>query len=232
MISEIFQETTVENPYGTGSTFSPTFVTLGFTYANALTDRISVGVNVNLITEKIVRSSASGFAFDMGVQYNGLANVEGLQLGVVLKNFGPQMSFDGADLYRSATDPNSSRGEQFYKIEAATFELPSQLELGLAYVRSFSNDYKMMVASSFLNSNFGNDEYKLAGEFGFRNMFFVRGGYSYISEAAGVEEEQLFGATFGAGVNVNAGVELTVDYAYRYARFFDPNHVFSIKIGF
>jgi len=42
--------TTVENPYGTGSTFSPTYTTLGITYANSLTDRISVGVNFNLIT--------------------------------------------------------------------------------------------------------------------------------------------------------------------------------------
>jgi hypothetical protein len=224
--------TTVENPYGTGSTFSPTFVTLGLTYANSLTDRINVGVNLNLISEKIVRTSATGFAVDVGVQYNGLANVEGLQLGVVLKNFGPQMSFDGPDLIRLASDPNSNRGEQFYKIEGASFELPSQLELGLAYQRNFANDYRMVFATSFQNSNFGNDEYKLAGEFAFKEMFFLRGGYSYMQEAVDLEEEQLFGPTFGAGFKVDAGVELTVDYAFRVANYFDSNHMFALKVGF
>lgn len=223
--------TTEENPYGTGATFSPTFVTLGLTYSNALTDRIRVGVNINLITEKIVRSSATGMSFDVGVQYNGIAEVDGLKLGVVLKNFGPQMKFEGPDLIRNATDPNSLRGEQFYLIDAASFELPSQLELGLAYERRFEQDYKFILATSFQNNNFANDEYKLAGEFAFQDMLFLRGGYAYLPEAQS-DDEIVFGPTFGAGFNVNAGVDITVDYAYRWARYFDANHMFAIKLGF
>lgn len=223
--------TTEENPYGTGATFSPTFVTLGLTYANALTDRIRVGVNVNMVTEKIVRSSATGIAFDIGVQYNGIASVDGLKLGVVLKNFGAQMKFDGPDLVRKAIDPNSLRGEQFYLIDAASFELPSQLELGVAYERYFAQDYRFIVATSFQNNNFANDEYKLAGEFGFQNMLFLRAGYSYAPEALD-DQETIFGPTFGAGFNVNAGIDITVDYAYRWARYFDANHMFAIKLGF
>ncbi len=224
--------TTVEAPYGTGSTFSPTYVVLGLTYANALTDRIRVGVNVNLVSEKIMNSSATGVSLDAGVQYNGIADVEGLKLGVVLRNFGPQMSFDGPDLIRIATDENSLRGQQFYKIEGAAFELPSQLEFGLAYERRFASDYRMVFASSFQQNNFANDEYKFAAEFAFQEMFFLRGGYSYMSEASGTEEEQVFGPTFGAGLIVNAGFDLGFDYAYRVANYFDANHIFSLKIGF
>ena len=223
--------TTEESPYGTGSTFSPTFVTLGLTYANSLTDRIRVGVNVNVVTEKIVRTSATGISFDVGVQYNSIAEVEGLKMGVVLKNFGPQMKFDGPDLVRKAIDPNSVRGEQFYMIDAASFELPSQLELGLAYEKRFAQDYKLIFATSFQNNNFANDEYKLAGEFAFQDMFFLRGGYSYAPEASN-DEETIFGPTFGAGFNVNAGIDITVDYAYRWARYFDANHMFAFKLGF
>jgi hypothetical protein len=223
--------TTEESPYGTGATFSPTFVTLGLTYANALTDRIRVGVNINLVTEKIVRSSATGMAFDVGVQYNGIADVEGLKLGVVLKNFGPQMKFEGPDLVRKATDPNSLRGEQFYLIDAASFELPSQLELGVAYERNFAQDYRFIFATSFQNNNFAHDEYKLAGEFAFQDMLFLRGGYSYAPEAENIEET-VFGPTFGAGFKVNAGIDITVDYAYRWARYFDANHMFAFKLGF
>lgn len=223
--------TTTQNPYGTGATFSPTFVTVGLTYANALTDRINVGVNFNIITEKIVRTSASGLSVDAGVQYNGLAGVNGLKFGVVLKNFGPQMRFEGSDLIRQAAENNSLRGTQFFNIEAATFELPSQLELGLAYENRFTNDYKATIMSSFQNNNFSNDEYRFAGEFSFQDMLYLRGGYALMPDAR-EDEERIFGATFGGGVHLNAGVAITVDYAYRTAEFFDANHMFSVKLGF
>ncbi len=224
--------TTTENPYGTGATFSPTYVTLGLTYSNSLTDRIRVGVNVNLITEKIVRTSASGISLDVGVQYSGIAEIEGLNLGVVLRNFGPQMSFDGPDLIRDAVDNSTNRGIQKYKIEAAGFELPSQLELGLSYGRHFSDDYKATIITSFENNNFANDEYRAAAEFSFKDMFAIRGGYAYQPDAAGNEDETLFGPTFGAGINLNSGIDVTVDYAYRWARYFDANHMFTVKLGF
>lgn len=225
--------TTTENPYGTGATFSPTYVTLGLTYSNALTDRIRVGVNVNLVNEKIVRTSASGVSLDIGVQYAGIAAIEGLNLGVVLKNFGPQMSFDGPDLLRDATENNTNRGTQKYQIDAAGFELPSQLELGLSYEKQFDTDYRAMIIASFQNNNFANDEYRAAAEFSFKDMFAVRGGYAYQSEASGGhEEEAIFGPTFGAGVILHSAVDVTIDYAYRWARYFDANHMFTVKLGF
>jgi hypothetical protein len=224
--------TTTENPYGTGAMFSPTYVVLGLTYANGLTDRIRVGVNFNVVTEKIMRSTATGIALDVGVQYDGIAEVEGLQLGVVLRNFGPQMSFDGPDLIRFASDPNSLRGEQAYKIEGASFDLPSQLEFGLAYKRNFADNYRFTLASSFQQNNFANDEYKAAAEFAFQETFFLRGGYSFMGEAVDLEEEQIFGPSFGAGVKVNAGFDIAFDYAYRVATYFDANHVFALRIIF
>ncbi len=225
--------TTVDNPYGTGSMFSPRYVTIGLTYANSLTDRIRVGFNVNLITQEIQRSSASGVAFDAGVQYNGIAGIEGLKFGVVLKNLGPAMKFTGPDLLRSATDAGSFRqGSNFYSIEAASFEMPSQLELGIAYEKSFTDDYKAIIATSFQNNNFSHDEYHLAGEFGYDNLLFLRAGYNYASEGSDNDEQFLFGPTFGAGVNIETGVVVTVDYAYRWARYFDANHMITVKLGF
>ena len=224
--------TTEENPYGTGATFSPTFVIVGLTYANQLTDRIKVGVNVNLINEQIMRSSALGVSFDIGVQYTGIAEIEGLKMGVVLKNFGPKMSFDGPDLLRTAEDDGSSRGNQLYKIDAATYELPSQLELGLAYERRVTDESRFIFATAFQNNNFANDEYKLAGEFIFKETLALRGGYSLVSEAFDTDEEAVFGPTFGLGLNIDTGVKITFDYAYRYAQYFDANHVFSVKLTF
>jgi hypothetical protein len=223
--------TTTENPYGTGATFSPTFVTLGLTYANMISDRIKVGFTANMVTEKIVRTSATGIAFDMGVQYNDLASIEGLQIGIVLKNFGPQITFDGPDLLRTADALNTLRGDQFYKIQAAGFELPSQLELGIAYQKKFSDDYAGLITTTFQNNNFANDEYLAAAEFSFKDLIFFRGGYCYEPDAS-TDEEQIFGPTYGAGLKFNTGIAITVDYAYRTVRYFDANHMVSVKLAF
>lgn len=223
--------TTVEAPEGTGSTFSPNFVTVGITYSNSLTDRIRVGVNANVISERIIRSSATGISFDAGVQYNGLAGFDGLKLGVVLKNLGPQMKYDGPDLLRRAQDINSQRGNQYYKIDAASFELPSQLELGIGFERKFAEMYKFLISTSFQNNNFANDEYKLGGEFSFRDILFFRGGYSFVANVDD-DEQKIYGFTMGTGLHIDVGVDINIDYAYRWARYFDANHMFSLKLGF
>lgn len=224
--------TTVENPYGTGSTYSPSYVTIGLTYANSLTDRIRVGVNLKLVSEKIVRTSASGFALDAGIQYQGLVGLEGLNFGITLKNLGPQMKFTGPDLIRSASEADAKRGTNYYLIDAASFELPSQLELGLSYAYNISEQYKAVVSSTFQNNNFANDEYKLGGEFVYDDMLFLRGGYSYMGEVKDNEYQQFFGVTAGLGVKVNIGLEMIVDYAYRAAKFSESNHLIGVKFNF
>ena len=224
--------TTIENPYGNGVTFSPSYFVGGITYSNALTDRIRVGINVNLISETIIRTSASGMSFDAGIQYSSLAGVDGLKMGVVLRNLGAQIKFDGEDLLRIAEDPNSQRGTQFYKIDAASFELPSQLEIGTSYTYLFDESYKGTIAASFQNNNFANDEYRFGGEFVFNNLFFLRGGYAYVSENSDNSDESIWGPTFGLGVNIDTGVNIIVDYAYRTVDYFDANHMFTVKLGF
>ena len=70
----------------------------GVSYARQLTERISVGVTANLVTETLGEVSATGVAFDVGVVYDNLAEINGLSFGVVMKNVGPQMQYDGSGL--------------------------------------------------------------------------------------------------------------------------------------
>lgn len=90
--------TTVENPDGTGQFFKPSFITTGLTYSIMLSDRISVGLTTNLNFEKLGDVSKSNLSFNAGINYTNLANLKGLSLGVVLKNFGPSSSFSGSGL--------------------------------------------------------------------------------------------------------------------------------------
>jgi hypothetical protein len=227
--------TTAEDPEGEGGRFfSPTYFTLGFSYARALTTSISAGASIKIVQESIDRVSATGLALDFGVQYHGLIGIQGLQLGVAVKNIGPQMKFDGPGLLRTAVATGGSRPEQQYKSEAASFELPSTVEIGLGYGGRMGDNMLWNVTSSFTNNNLYLDEYRVGGEVGMTLeslRLFGRAGIGMVPQAA--DNENIFGATFGFGIGYAAtGLDITVDYAYREVEFFDANQVISIKLGF
>lgn len=227
--------TTEDDPEGKqGRFYSPTFVTLGLTYARSLTDAVSVGGTVKVISEQIERVSASGFAIDVGVQYSRLIGINGLSLGVAIKNIGPQMKYDGPGLLRTGTSSEGFRPEQRYQSIAASFELPSTVEIGLGYNAVAGDAVKYSLNGSFSNNNLYLDEYKFGGEIGYSLesvTLFGRAGLGVVPSAK--EKENIFGPTVGAGISYAApGIDLTFDYAYRKVDFFDANQVISIRLGF
>ncbi len=228
--------TTNDDPEGlSGRLFSPTYFTLGLSYSKTLTDAVSAGFTAKFISEQIDRVSASGVAFDFGVQYHNLAGISGLQVGIAIRNIGPQMKFDGSGLLRSAISGDGRRPEQKYKSEAASFELPSLVELGVAYSRMMGENMSYSVNGSFTNNNLYLDEYKLGGEFGyFLNSFklFGRAGMEMIPDIDDTAD-LIFGPAFGFGiVYASPGMDITIDYAYRQVDLFDGNNVISLKLGF
>jgi len=223
--------TTAQNPDGTGQTFSPQFFDIGLTYARRLTDRVSVGATVLLITEQMAEVSATGFAFNLGVLYDNLLDLQGFSIGVAVKHIGPQMKFDGAGLNLSATSAELLRGEYIYKVDAVGFELPTTFELGLGYRISAAEDHDLHFAAAFQNNNFSSDQYKVGLEYGFQRLLYLRAGYDY-SPTLSDSKETIFGATFGVGLHTDLGGTIVgFDYAYRRVKFFDNSHVFSVILG-
>ncbi len=227
--------TTANFPDGTGEKYSPTFITLGATYAKAITDRISVGFTANLVTERILQLSATGVSFNFGIQYQNLG-VQGLNLGIAVKNIGPTMQYGGSNLTVTATAQSGLRGPQFYQVNAASNELPSDLEIGVGYTYKFDDKNSALVGGMFRNNNFQDDEYNLGGEYNFDNLFFVRGGYTFSPQAdkdpTGANS-YIYDYTLGAGLHYAlTGIDLTFDYAYRHVKYFDGNNVITLKVGF
>jgi len=223
--------TTEANPDGTGATFKPGFTTIGLTYSRMLSDRIAVGLTANLIQEELDLVSASGISFDIGVSYSNLANIQGLSMAIVMKNLGPQMRYDGSGLFIAAEANSLNRPEQFYKIDAATFELPSTLELGLGYQYNINEQNALSINGLFQNANFYGDEYRIGAEYGYDNLLFLRAGYIESPELD--SDEKTFGFSAGVGLNYALGdAALQINYAYRQVEFFEDNHVFSVGIGF
>lgn len=227
--------TTHDDPYGdSGRTYAPGFITVGLTYARRFTDAITFGITPKVISEKMARATGSGFAVDLGVQYRTVGGVEGLNVGVALKNYGPSMSFGGSGLLHTAITTEGERPEQFYRSDAAKFELPSTLDLGISFASNVNENLSYVVAGTFVNNNLALNSYHFGGEICY-NMGSLqvmgRGGYQL---APGNDfDEDIFGMSFGGGLSYStAGVDLMVDYAWRQVEFFENNSVFSIRFGF
>lgn len=219
--------TTEEAPDGTGGTFSPNFFTAGVTYARQLTDRVFVGATLKIISEQVERVGATGAAVNVGVQYHDFVNVPGLNMGVVIKDVGTQMRYDGPGLLRQSTVSDVSR---FVKLDAASFDLPSTMQLGLSYTLTMPGNSQVHLSSMFQNNNYSSDEYRLGGEYAFGDFVFLRGGYSFAATEA---ESYLYGLTFGGGLKLQlTGLDLGLDYTFRDMDVFNTNHLLELKVGF
>jgi len=228
-IDDIFV-TTTQDPDGTGATFTPQMLVAGISYSKLLTDNIAVGVTANYISETLGQVDATGMAFNIGVSYDNLADVNGLAFAVAIKNLGAEMQYDGAGLLQQADVDNFNRPPQFYQSNSAPFEIPSQFEIGFAYAPSIDDLNTLNLSSSFQNNNFSGDEYKLGAEYVYDQLLFVRGGYSFAPDVE--DEDYLYGLTAGIGLKYDLdGVDLMVDYAFRDVQYFDANHVFQISFG-
>ncbi len=222
--------TTTLNPDGTGATYSPQMLIAGVSFSRQLTDRISVGLTSNFISETLGDVSASGVAFDVGVIYSDLADLNGLSLGVVLKNIGPQMTYSGTGLLTQATVSNLNRPPQYYKVDAAPFEMPSNFQLAVGYKPVLDEINSLQFSGVYQNNNFSGDESKLGAEYGYNNMFFVRAGYQFATQES---DNYIYGFTAGAGINYDIqGFGIKIDYAFRDTKYFDGSHIFAITLGF
>ncbi|MDZ7315056.1 MAG: PorV/PorQ family protein [candidate division KSB1 bacterium] len=235
-------ETTVTNPEGTGKVFSPTYLTVGLTYSRKMTDRILFGATAKLVTERIMSTGAQGVGFDFGLQY--VSPVSGLKLGVVLTNFGTNMKFIGTDLERRVIMPGTEAGtvQTSVSIPTASFDLPSQLKLGVSYALNLGEQINLDLMGAFVNNAYAYDQYIAGAELSLRDFLFLRGAYSLaFKEGLGenesgkfvsASEDYLFGPSFGLGVKFNVGFPVTLDYAYRLTEFFNNAQFFCLTVGF
>lgn len=232
-------QTTTDNPDGGIGIFSPTYVTAALTYSKALTDRIMAGVTVKYVSESINRENASGAAFDAGIQY--VAEGTGLKVGIAVRNIGTNMQFGGDDLSHNGTVPGANPGAPnntpLY-VEAASFEMPSTVEIGLSYDFVFNDENTLTLIGTFRNNNYGTDNYLTGIEYNFSKMVYLRGGWLFANGANGSgvtsqSDDNIYGPSAGAGfhVGLGGGMTIAVDYAYQYTKYFAGTNTFSVSIG-
>lgn len=221
------EETTENFPEGTGNYFSPVFFNIGLSYSRRITDRLTVGLTTKYIYENVYKTSASGLGFDAGVQY--VAGNTGLLFGIVLKNVGPALKFEGKDLEREIFVNSIYPTTRTVVLKSAPFDLPSSLELGFAYTKKIFKNNNIIISGSFENNNFGNDLYKTGFEYSFNDIVFLRTGYIFVPE----ETTYVYQFTYGIGLKYEINnIGVGVDFAYRPVKFFGSHSIINIQLNF
>ncbi len=231
--------TTVNQPSGTGGLLNPSFFQIGLGYSVMYANKISVGGMIRMVSEAIQDVSATGIAIDAGVQYVS-GPKDNFKLGISLRNVGSQMAFGGEGMTVRNTNPDPREVEYLIAFDsrAASFELPSMLNIGVSYDFYVSDQDYIRGLTNFTSNAFSRDQVGVGAEFVFRNMFTVRGAYKVdLGQSDGIIGDNLYtGLAAGFSVDVPTGKDnankLGVDYGFRATNPFKGTHNITVRYGF
>jgi hypothetical protein len=228
--------TTEDAPEGTGEILNPTYSVFGLSYGRRMTDRVLVGLTANYVSEKIAQTTATGLAADIGVQYD--TGWRGLRFGFAMKNIGPNMHFSGPDFEQRITLPGDDPSAQPHvvQLESTDFELPSYLQMGVAYDLGISEKQHASLFGTFQGNNFSTDEYRVGAEYMLGEHLALRGGYvgQMALKESNRQGDYLYSYSYGAGLNFKLGDRpLQFDWAGTHVgEFFSDNQQVSLRIAF
>lgn len=224
---------TLERPEGTGEYFSFGDLAIGISYARSLTDNFSIGFNAKYIREHIWHMSAVGFALDVGVLYK-IPILNEFRLAASISNFGTKMQLDGRDIlliYQSGAGDGNLINT---KVELDSWDLPLLFRVGVAADIIKNNTHRLTTAIDAVHPNDNTESLNLGLEYGWNDIFFVRGGYHAL-----FERNTEKGFTLGAGLKyrIFGSIYAKVDYAFQNhgrltAGEFNDVHFFSVGVEF
>ena len=125
--SGYMEETTPDEPNGTGRQFKVLSIAFSGVYGKTVTDRLKIGGTLKYIREDIMDVYMQSIAVDVGSNFD--TGIFGLILGMSVSNFGPEVQFRGQGLSQSV-DSNISPDESLHKI-TDKFPIPLMFRLGL-----------------------------------------------------------------------------------------------------
>ncbi|MBL4593276.1 MAG: PorV/PorQ family protein [Flavobacteriales bacterium] len=240
--------TEVDLPEGGVGTFSPKYTNIDIGFAKTFSNSISGGLSLKIISEAIANVSSRGYAFDAGIRYVTGDNDQ-IKFGIALKNVGPTMRPTG-DGVSFTTEEENANGNAYlttkdHRVE--DFQLPSLLNIGASYdfyispkvdttSKEISADHRITLAGNFTSNSFTKDQYRIGLEYGFRNLFMLRGGY-VLEQNTWFDSEKrtsaytgpAFGASFIAPLG-KKGTTFGFHYAYQMTENFSGTHSIGIKL--
>ena len=223
--------TTIDRPEGTGELFSASDLAVGVTYARPLTEQFTFGGTVKLVRQQIWNEASSGAALDLGVRYR--TDFRGLTIGMAMTNFGTDMRLAGRDLRRRIDiDPGQSGNNDDLPaaLEVNAWAMPLSFNVGVS-AEAYRNDQVALTVSAEGQAPSDNSQSaSLGGEFAFRDLFYVRGGYR--NAFSSVAEDGGWAAGFGLQYGLSDRLGLSVDYVFQEVEPFGTPQMFTVGVTF
>ncbi|KAA3615268.1 MAG: hypothetical protein D8M58_22145 [Calditrichaeota bacterium] len=194
----------VYNPGLTGETIQPSAFVFGVSYARDMTDKFSFGITVKYGKEDLVAASEDIIMYDAGINYK--TGYKSIEIAASIRHFGPEVKF-----------------------VKEKYPLPQTFNIGFSSYLIGSNDplltsiegQSLLFAFDIVQPRDYDQQYNLGLEYGFNDMFFLRGGYKL-----NYDEESF---ALGLGIKYDS---YRIDYSYNdYGEFLDSVQRFTIGFG-
>jgi hypothetical protein len=179
------EETTLDQPDGTGNTFGANSWVFGISNAYQLTNRFSFGVTAKYIRESISDLTSGSIAFDVGTLY--YTGFRSLRIAMATRNFGTDTKFGGTGLQATLdqdNDPTTAPVE--VKLATESHPLPLSFRIGIAYDFEFGEDSKLVAALDGYNTRDRGQQSSVGFEYSWRDRLSVRAGYKIRADEEGV----------------------------------------------
>ncbi len=236
------ERTTENQPDGGAGTYKPQFLNIGIGYSKAFSNSIHGGMVLRIVSESINDVKSQGVAVDAGIQYvTGFNEAkDNLKFGISLRNVGTPMKYSGEGLtFRNRTVGASQTINVLQEQRTENFEMPSLVNIGIAYDLKLAEDHRLTPAASFTSNSFIRDQFALGLEYGYKTYFMIRGGYTVDKKDKNAiitdEISSLIGPSFGFTIQSPIGKAKTktigIDYSYRSTKTFDGTQSIGIKLS-
>ncbi len=147
-----FEETTVDFPGGTGRMVGAGDFVIGLAVARKYTEKLSIGLQVKFVQEKLDDVTFNNFLFDVGtIYYTGFRD---LRLAFTLQHFGPDK-----------------------KLFDTNFKMPLLFRLGAADHIINTDNLRITTAVDLVHPTDNNEWVNLGLEIGLVKLIEIRGGY-------------------------------------------------------
>ena len=187
---------------------------MGVSFAKSLTDRFSIGGQVKFVSQSLGNTlmpdgseksnKTDGLAYDFGTIY--YPGIKSFRFGMGVRNFSKN-----------------------FKYEDDSFPLPLTFTMGVAldvmdFVGSFGENHNLLVEVDAVHPIDYTERVNMGIEYGFKKIFFLRGGYKFNHDTEGL--------SLGVGFSIRLiGLMTKLSYSFNDAGSFSPVNRISIGIS-
>jgi long-subunit fatty acid transport protein len=220
---------TVEKPLGTGERYTVSNVAFGIGYGRQVSERFSVGVQVNYIAETIWHSSLTAFSLSVGTIYR--ISEDGMHIGASISNFGTRAKYDGRDLrilYDSDPTKFGDNANLPGQLFTDDFPLPIVFRVGVGMPLTIGEENVVTFVVDAFHPSDNTESVSMGAEWSFQNTLALRAGYQNMF----MEDSEL-GLTLGAGVQYQMDdYKLSFDYGWADHGRLQKTHRLTLGVSF